>query len=231
MFKFKKFELIDDQSPMKIGMDSVLLGSWVDASIAKTALDIGSGCGILSFMLAQRFPDLKIQGIEIFNPSYQDSLYNLQNFSLLSEIIFINDDFKTNLFDTKFDLIISNPPFFSEAILPKDEGRLKARFDRYLSLEQMIDRVSQLLNCNGKFVLVYDFKRFSALNTLCLSKKLFLVKKVLVHHKPKSTVKRVLLEYSNSFAPLVEEVLYYKESSNEYSDNYKILTQEFYLSF
>tara|TARA_R110002094_G_scaffold42899_1_gene55098 strand:+ start:26 stop:445 length:420 start_codon:yes stop_codon:yes gene_type:complete len=92
-FRFKKFSLEHSQSAQKIGTDSVLLATWIEHHNPRRILDIGSGCGLISFILAQRFPNSEIVGIEIDKESHDESLINLNSFPLATKLSFINADF------------------------------------------------------------------------------------------------------------------------------------------
>lgn len=214
---------------MKIGMDSVLLGSWAEANRSAQILDIGSGCGILSFMLSQRYPSAIIYGIELFKPAYDDSILNLNQFSLTNKISFINDDFLSYNFDIQYDLIISNPPFFSEDIKSGDFGRIKARSENELPLELLINKVTSLLTSQGKFALIYDIKNYVRLKDLCMKNDLFLKRETIIKHQKSKPPKRILAEFHKIESIPKSNTIILKNFDGSLMEEYKDLTQDFYL--
>ena len=159
-FSFKRFHLVDENTPMKIGIDSVILGAWAGGRYVDSVLDIGSGCGILSFMLAQRFENSKITGVEIYESAYDDSIINLENFFGRNRIRFFNNDIKEWESESEFDMIISNPPYFTGSIIPEDEGRFVARFQSELSLVDLAKSVEKHLSGRGGFFLLMPLPEY-----------------------------------------------------------------------
>lgn len=231
MFQFKQFAIYDENTPMKVGVDSVLLGSWINIENNKSVLDIGSGSGLLSFMLAQRYSNLFITGIEIYKPAFDDSIQNLKKFHLPCKIQFLNEDFLSAEFTHGFDYIISNPPYFTDAINIPDIGRMKARFSQDLSLSKMISKASSLLNAKGSFSLIFSLQRFEELNIICLENNLQLARKTIFYHNQHIRPKRVLLEYVKNSKQIIENKLIMKDEKGNYTAEYRTITKEFYLKF
>src|SRR5690606_511108 len=128
-FRFKEFTVYHDRCAHKVGTDGVLLGAWTKAGSPEHILDIGSGSGVISLMLAQRFPGAKVTGIELDQASYEQSLENIQNSPFRDYIQILQGDFITKALPGKFDLIVSNPPFFKNAMLSGKSERDKARHE------------------------------------------------------------------------------------------------------
>jgi len=231
-FEFKKISLTDEHSPMKIGMDSVILGAWVEGRKATTALDIGSGCGILTFMLAQRFEEIKITGVEIFELAYDDSLENLQEFYNPMNIRFFNNDIKDWESYQKFDLIISNPPYFSGSLKPKDIGRTIARFQEELNLQDLAKVVQNHLSDSGNFSLLLALSDFETADKVFNDNGLFLHRKTLIKHLSSTVSKRALLEYRKyPCQGIFYNKLIVKNIDDTFTDEFKALTRDFYLNF
>ncbi len=231
MFCFKKFCLIDENTPMKIGMDSVLLGAWANSIENGLTIDLGSGCGLLTFMMAQRFPDCEYIGIEIHEGAFLDSLTNLQTFPQNQNIHFYKYDFLTFDFQNEVDTIISNPPYFSETIHPKNYGRFLARTQGEGFLESMVRKVADILSPHGIISLVYDTKSLNSLTELCLKHGLFLQRSCFIKHFENHNPKRVLLQFGKISKPLVTEYITLRNSEKEFGDEYKKMTRDFYLNF
>jgi len=160
-FHFKKFYIYDDKSSMKVGTDAIMLGIFSNTVNAKRILDIGTGCGIISLMLAQK-SNAKITAIDIDDESIKQATLNFNNSpwknSLSAKSISLQDYLKTN--NDTFDLIVSNPPFFSHSLKPEIRKRLLARHDENLNFNDLCHGVNKLLNENGKFytILPSNFK-------------------------------------------------------------------------
>jgi tRNA1Val (adenine37-N6)-methyltransferase len=158
-FRFKQFQLTDAHSAMKVGMDAVLLGSWLQTRNYQKVLDVGCGSGLIALMMAQRFASARITGIDIHEGSIRDAAYNFEHSPWANRLHAVHRDFKEFNTPDSFDLIISNPPFFNASLLPPEENRAEARHDISLPLEDLIRYSRQLLDDNGIFALVYPFDR------------------------------------------------------------------------
>lgn len=231
-FDFKKFSLTDENTPMKIGVDSVILGAWAQGENPKKALDIGSGCGLLTFMLVQRYEDIQITGVEIFEPAYDDAVENLKSFYNGKNIRFFNTDIKKWDSHIPYDLIISNPPFFNSSLKPKDKGRAIARFQEELNLQDLTEVVANLLDRQGRFSLIIALSDFDIANKVFIKNHLFLHRKTFILHNPVKKSKRVLLEYRKQKCENVSvSELVIKDIDGSYTDEFIRLTTDFYLAF
>ena len=122
-FKFKQFEVAQDKSAMKIGTDGVLLGSWSDLENSRNILDIGCGTGLICLIAAQRNPSSLITGIELEVNAFKQATENCKNSKWSNRISIIHSSLQSFNSSSKFDLIISNPPFFSGSTKSGDRGR------------------------------------------------------------------------------------------------------------
>lgn len=154
-FFFKRFALFHHRSTMKIGTDAILLGRWVEVNDDDEVLDIGTGCGLLSLMLAQK--GIKnADAVEIDKDSYEEAAQNFSNSAWKSRLFAINDDVKhyAECCAKKYDLIVSNPPFFFGDNIPEKEKKGLARHTNTLSYNDLLISVKKLLKPNGRFALV-----------------------------------------------------------------------------
>ena len=160
-FKFKQFTIHQDKCAMKIGTDAVLLGAWVDIGNNPFSIfDIGSGTGILALMLAQRCHAEVIDAIEIDENAYEQCVDNFEN-SPWSDRLFCYhaslEEFADEVEDA-YDIIISNPPFYSEDFKSDNSQRDLARFVDALPFEHLLKSVSKLLSEKGRFSVIIPFK-------------------------------------------------------------------------
>ena len=232
VFNFKEFSVVDDHTPMKVGMDAVMLGAWADGSMAKRALDVGTGCGILTFMLALRFPQLQITGIDIHPGAIEDAEKNLRSFPHPGKIEFLEENFLDHRTATKYDLIISNPPFFLPTKKSGDTGRDLARFSDALPHELFLKKSATLLSEEGKMAVIIPRHRMEEFSQHAKSYGLFPAKILMVKHFPESQPKRVLMELHHQRIdnPIREELII-MDKEKRYTAEYRNLTDRFYLDF
>lgn len=231
-FKFKEFSVNQDRCAMKIGTDAVLLGAW--ASVKHNpfnVLDIGSGTGILSLMIAQRSNAQQIEAIEIDDDAFEQCSENFEN-SPWNDRLFC---FHASLIeyieavDEKFDLIICNPPFYSENYKTNNEARDLARFSDAMPIEHIIFAVINFLSENGKFSVIIpnkEEKRFIEEASLI---DLYPNRILRVRGREESELKRSLIEFSYNKTKTKTSELIIETSRHQYTEDYINLTKAFYL--
>ena len=147
-FRFKQFEINQDRCAMKIGTDGVLLGSWTNITAAESILDIGAGTGIIALMLAQRSSAEAIDAIEIDSNAYEQCIENFEN-SLWGDRLYCYhaglDEFIEEIEDL-YDVIVCNPPFYTESVTSGDLQRDQARQNEFLPFKELIEGVSVLIS-------------------------------------------------------------------------------------
>lgn len=230
-FRFKQFTIIQEKSAMKVGVDSVMLGAWANVEGANNILDIGSGTGLLSLMMAQR-TNAFITAVEINRKAYEESLENFGNSPWNNRItchLCSFQEFSTNTV-TRFDHIISNPPYFVNSSQPEDHHRKQARHNDELPFNELIAGVVRLLSYNGRFSLIFPMDNVSGIIEEAKLYGLNLTRRTLVRHNPQKPFHRVLLEFSGNFDRLTESELNIEEGT-DFSPEYKYLTRDFYLAF
>lgn len=229
-FHFKKFSISHDQSTHKVGTDGVLLGAWVNVDSAKTILDIGTGSGVIALMLAQRTgTDVQIHGVELQGGDAAQARENILKSPWPGKVVVTHSAIQD--FDPKiqFDLIVSNPPYFMNSWLPPDENRSKARHANDLSFVELWRAVLRLLKPSGRFAIVLPFTEGNEFIRLGHSVNFYPVRKMTFQSRPNKPIERLLVEFSQSPRDVkTEELLLYK-INEEWTDEYKALTRDFYL--
>lgn len=235
MFRFKEFSVLQDKSAMKVGTDAILLGSWAPfLPDSKRILDIGTGTGILSLMMAQRFPNAFIQAVEIEESAMEECYMNFQNSKWSNRLQVSHcpiQDFTFAHLNVKFDCIISNPPFFMETIRPESEERKLARNTQSLSYEELIDSVRKLLQVNGLFATIIPFQNEVEFLSICKAAGLYVLKKCWVKGTPESQFKRSLLCFSGQESTIHSDTVVVEQSRHQYTEEFIHLTKDFYLNF
>ncbi len=229
-FTFKQFDILQDKTAMKVNTDGVLLGAWIEKDFSQNILDIGTGTGVIAIMLAQKFSSANITGIEIEQEAAEQAKINAQNCKWSERITILHSDFLefANNAITKFDLIVSNPPFFENQLNSTDYKKNIARHTTKLPFENLIRKVKNILSTKGKFCVIIPETEFSGFNHLCNNSGLFLAKKTNVFPKENKPANRLLLEYSQEIVSVNENSLYIRKTT-EYTEEYLRLTADYYL--
>ena len=232
-FQFKQFSLEQDQCAMKIGTDGVLLGAWAPIEhIPNQILDIGTGTGIIALMLAQRSNATQIDALEIEENAYEQATDNFENSPWNDRLFCFHaglDEFMDEPED-EYDLIVSNPPFYSEDYKTNNEQRDLARFQDALPFEDLIEAADLLLSENGVLAVIIPFKEEERFLALANEFELYPIQITHVKGTPTTEIKRSLLALSrnNIETPTINELVI-EIGRHEYTPEYIALTKEFYL--
>lgn len=232
-FTFKQFSIEQDRCAMKIGTDGVLLGAWSPIpENCYSVLDIGTGTGIIALMIAQRSTAEQIDALEIDENAYEQAIENFENspwddrlfcfHAGLDELIEEPED--------EYDLIISNPPFYTENYKTDDEQRDLARFEESMPFEMLIEAADLLLSENGIFSVIIPFKEEKSFSALAKEYELFPLKITRVKGNPNSEIKRSLLAFQRFSNKEIEiDELIIETERHVYTEEYIALTKDFYL--
>lgn len=233
VFRFKAFAVRQNRCPMKVGTDGVLLGAWVGVEPEdRRILDIGTGTGLLALMLAQRTP-ARIEAVEIDEQSALEARDNVLASPWSDRIGVVCTDVQTYDPGCRFDLIVSNPPFYVDSLVSPDGGRTRVRHAEALPFEALRDAVLRLLAPDGRFALVLpppEAARFVAL----AAGRLFVRRRTEVCPTPGRGVRRWLLELGRTPCTTPETdrlVIARGNASGDYTPEYRALTRDFYLKF
>lgn len=231
-FRFKQFTINQDKCAMKIGTDGVLLGAWTSVENTPfSILDIGAGTGIISLQMAQRSDAEIIDAIEIDEDAYEQCVENFENSDWSDRLFCYHaslNEFAEEI-DDEYDLIISNPPFYSEDYKSQNNSRDLARFTDALPFEHLIIGVSKLLSETGVFSVILPKKEEEYFKELAKEKNLFPQRICYVKGNPNSEIKRVMIEFSfQEQEPKIENLIIEK-SRHIYMEKYIDLVKDFYL--
>lgn len=217
---------------MKVGTDGVLLGAWCPIGNSPfSVLDIGAGTGILSLMLAQRSHAEQIDAIEIDENAYEQCVDNFENSPWGDRLFCFHaglDEFMEEPED-EYDLIISNPPFYSEDYKTENEQRDLARFQDALPFEDLVEAAHLLLSENGVFAVIIPFKEEERFVALAKDFDLHPFKITRVKGTPTTEIKRSLLAFSFTEKNTEINELIIETARHQYTDDYIALTKDFYL--
>ncbi|MGJ8743692.1 tRNA1(Val) (adenine(37)-N6)-methyltransferase [Polaribacter sp.] len=220
---------------MKVGTDGVLLGAWCTVDhYPDTILDVGAGTGVISLMIAQRTDAMTIDAVEVDENAYEQTVANFEQSDWGDRLYCYNATFQEfadeiGEEEETYDLIVSNPPFYTDDFQSEDVARNKARFTSSLSFDTLISGVSKILSANGVFSVIIPFKEEESFVVLAKENNLFLNRVCRVQGNETSEVKRSMLEFSFEDNETEETHLIIETGRHQYTEDYINLTKNFYL--
>ena len=235
-FAFKQFTISQEKCAMKVGTDAVLLGAWAKTYGVRRALDIGTGTGIIALMLAQKC-GCTIDAVDIDEVAAGEAKENVSNSPWKDRVhihhISLQDFVKMQ--EDKYDLIVSNPPYFTDSQPTTEESRTKARHTVLLPFHDLIYGATKLLSKEGKFYVILPTKEGELFREMAEAKGLHLRRITRVKTTPEKPEKRLLMQFGFTAKSQVSESTLVIEKDNlnaqHYTDEYKELTREYYLYF
>lgn len=237
-FQFKQFRIEQDKCAMKVSTDACILGAYTAQSIQQDSqyvLDIGTGTGLISLMLAQAM-QAQITAIEIDENAYLQAKANFEASKWADRLQIFHQaiqDFNPHIQKTreKFDLLICNPPFFVNSLKSPQKEKNLARHTDSLSFEDLLACADRLASENAKF-----FVLLPVLESLLFEKELnktnyqfAITEKLLIQDKPDKQPHRVILTLGRNEETFIEEILIVKDINGNYTADFIRLLKEYYL--
>lgn len=238
-FHCKEFSLNHSKSSMKIGTDAILLSCLSPKAFPENMIDIGTGCGIISLCMAQKYSKAKIIAIDIDKNSVLEASENFRNSKyferLVAKEISLEDFVLTN--NQKFDLIISNPPFFISSLESPKENRNNARHNISLSYNELISYSRRIISPNGILSIILPFKESKIFEHSANDEGFEVVFRTKIFSKPNKVCERVVLHLKLKESiikedfqfVLIEKEIILRDEQNNYTEDYKNLVKEFLL--
>ncbi len=233
-FQFKQFTVHQDRCAMKVTTDSCLFGAWVAGELAKektdqtSLLDIGTGTGLLSLMIAQK-TGVAINTIEIDTAAYGQAKENITVSPWKERIQLFNDDIRQFNFSKKYDFIVSNPPFYENELQSPGKERNIAHHSADLSLTDLFEIIKNNLSSNGSFFLLLPYKRNEEINDLLKKYNLYASKKIVVRQTTKHDYFRILLKGNLLNPETKTEEIAIRNTNQEYTREFIQLLKDYYL--
>lgn len=216
---------------MKVGTDGVLLGAWANTDAVTSALDIGTGTGLIAIMLGQRLPNAQIHAVEIDEIACEQARENAGSAPWSDRLQIHGESIQhfTRRWPDLFDLIVSNPPFFTGGTFSYNQGRNSVRHTIKLPHNDLLISVRRLLSPSGRFCLILPLIEGLRFKELAETYQLYCSRITEVHPKADKPVERLLMQFERDKKPCqTDQLIMQKEERNDWTEEYIRLTREFY---
>ena len=232
-FRFKQFTIYQDKCSMKVCTDACIFGAWLAnySLAAATCLDIGTGTGLLSLMYAQQNLTATIDAVEIEENAFEQAKENFQHSRWSDRLQVFKADIKEFKPGKKYDLIISNPPFYENDLLSTQKNKNIAKHDAGLNFSDLIKAVRNNLKDDGNFAVLLPYQRIEYFEKLAGEHNFFVKEKLLIKQSSKHNFFRGILVFSNLHSSYTIKELIIKTDNDEYTVEFKELLKNYYLNF
>jgi tRNA1Val (adenine37-N6)-methyltransferase len=239
-FQFKEFTVYQERCVMKVTTDASLFGAWAAAQakcdkggrIATNVLDIGTGTGLLSLMIAQKDAGALVDAIEIDEEAYDQAKENVAISPFPDQIQVTHTDVKSVSFLKKYDLIISNPPFYEKEIVSENAKKNIAHHSSGLLLEELLSIIKTNLSTAGTFYLLLPFKRNEEIKKMLWRENLFASKMIFVRQSTNHDYFRIMisgkLSNGKDDETVIDEISIW-DDKQQYTEQFKQLLEAYYL--
>ncbi len=235
IFYCKEFQVLQEANKMKVNTDAMLLGAWSSVASKKSILDIGTGTGIIALMLAQRNSEASITGIEIEEKSAEEARDNFMSSPWSDKMKILCQPIQeySRESDSKFDLLVSNPPFFSGGTMSLNENKNNVKHTIRLSHGDLLIGVSRLIEEGGHFDVILPYLEGERFIELAERYNLFPERITEVRSRPSTSIERLLISFSDNRIECERETLIMFQSGTERipTDEYKSLLGSYYLNY
>ena len=225
-FRFQKFDIIQHENVFRVGTDGVLLGALCQVENAQKILEVGTGTGLISLMLAQRNANAEITALDLNEDAVKLAQENFKNALFSERLNVFHQDFKIFESQKEYDFVVCNPPFFEENNSVKD---ILARQQVELTFRNLIEKASKILSSEGIFSVIIPSESAQEFENLAEDFDLYLVRKVNIFGIENGVLKRSVLEFSKKKSALETLDFTIEKSPRKYSDQYLELTKEFHV--
>jgi len=230
-FLFKQFSVVQNKCAMKVNTDGVLLGAWQTSPQSGRILDIGTGTGVIALMMAQKNPTAKIDAIDIDHNAWLQAKENFEQSPWSDRLTAIHTALQNFETENRYDLIISNPPYFIDDYKTKNAQKNIAKHSTALSYQDLISGITHLLTPSGQALLILPAFNFSLFKTMAAAQSLFVTRLTEVTGVEGKAPYLVLLQLEREERPYTTTALTIQDIQNNFTQAYKTITKDFYLKF
>lgn len=230
-FQFQQFRVEQKQSAMKISTDAILLGGLADNSDPTRILDIGTGTGVVALMLAQRFERALVSAVELDKGASKEANFNFQESPFAKRLKLIHGDIQSFDSGQKFDLIVSNPPYFSDHLKSKSPKRNQALHTDKLSFQELVHSVDKLLSDSGEFWVILPPRQMDELSTLFENLGFSGKREFSIKDNPEKRVQRIVKSFTRKQVRILTAEYSLKDQEGGYTEFYKGILSGFLLGY
>lgn len=231
IFRFKQFVVNQSGCAMRINTDGVLLAASVNAENITRILDVGTGTGVIALMLAQKFQDALIDAVEIEQMAAQTALQNFENSPFSKRLQLYHQDIADYRPGYQFDLIVSNPPFFTNDQKSPDKAKEIARHANDDFFKNLICQINTLLTENGQFWVILPVNQAEKLMKEASVVRLYPQKLIAIHSDSSKKTFRTLMIFGKQPVEVVKEHFYIYKAEKQYTSAYQMLLKDYFLAF
>ena len=229
VFRFKYFDVKQEKNPLKVGTDSMLLGAFIEASGHKRALDLGAGTGVLSLMIAQKNPTILIDAIEIYEDGSQECRENFASSPWSERLTVFQGDYFNFPFQSKYDLIFSNPPYFLNDLQSQRDEMSRAKHSDNVTVKRLFKLVNSILSNDGNFWIIIPHPSYNFFKEIAAENELYPCELIHIHAKSSKLNKRIVSCFKRNQSEIVNErELIIRTENNDYSSEYQKITKDFH---
>lgn len=228
MFAFRQFSVDDSKCAMKVGTDAVILGAYAEVASAGRILDIGTGCGVIALILAQRAPEASIEGIEIDYHSAHQAMENAARSPFSEKIKIYHTPLQEFIPTAPYHLIVSNPPFFERSLPSPDRSRHLARHQETLTNDELLSFATKHLADTGFFSVIIPHLREKDFLQKAASHSFFLRRHLEVYSKPDKKIRSVMEFSRGKSDAVVSDFITIRNNVGTRTEKYSALTKNFY---
>lgn len=229
-FYFKSFKIKQPEKGLKVTTEACLLGALANHPCPLNLLDIGCGSGLLSLMVAQRYPNISICGVDIIDSVVENAKYNLSNSPFSNSFQIINGDYLNTLFENTFDLIICNPPFFDNHLKSPHEFKNTYLHNDSLPFEHLIEKTATLMNSKSLFWVLLPPYQMSVFESICIHKNLSIFKKIEIYSHSNKLFRLIYCFTKENCDAAILETLFLFDSNKNMTSEFQTLMADYYLN-
>lgn len=228
VFRFKQFDVKQANNPLKVGTDAMLLGAFIDANNKKSGLDLGTGTGVLSLMIAQKNTKIQLDAVEINSLAAVECSFNFKQSVWSNRLNCLEGDYLSIDFQKHYDLIFSNPPYHLESIIGTDLEYNRAKHSDSNELAELFRLVNRILSKDGDFWLILPFQLQTYILEVAKENLLYCKQLIQIHSKENKRNTRSIFQFQKKQANLTVKDFYIRNADNSYTKEYIQLTKVFH---
>lgn len=231
MLRFKQFAITQDKCAMKVTTDGVLLGAWANVHGAQNILDIGTGTGLIALMMAQKNKEAIVDAIDIDGDAYRQAKGNFENSAWAYRLNAVHSSLQTYGSGKKYDVIISNPPYFVNDLKTGNTQKDIGKHSTALTYSELLNGINRMLAETGRAFLVIPAFNLKLVEDIAGNEGLFITHQTAVIAVQGKKPYLQLLRLERKICKYETDSIVIQEKAGEFMEQFRLLTKDFYLKF